>query len=146
MRHRIGGITGFGNPEPCGLDNNITLEKCEFWDKFLEDCQDNFKTIANYNGFDFHLSKVGFAFGIEPSYKYDDKQVIYIDLNDKENCYIEQGRAWGYYGTHCLTKIKFYRDYKRNSKFIRFINKWYEKLVEKVKEQQNESVVSTKRN
>ena len=30
MRHRKGGITGLGNPEPCGLDNNITLEKSEF--------------------------------------------------------------------------------------------------------------------
>lgn len=138
MRHRIGGITGFGNPEPCGLDNNIILEKSEFWDKFLDDCQENFKTIDNYKGFDFHLSKYGFAFGIEPSYKYDDKQVIYIDLNNKANCYIEQGRAFGYYGSNCLTKIKFYRDYKLKSKFIRFIDKWYENLVARLKEIQNE--------
>ena len=25
MRHRINGITGIGNPEPCKLDNNITI-------------------------------------------------------------------------------------------------------------------------
>ena len=27
MRHRINGITGIGNPEPCKLDNNITIKK-----------------------------------------------------------------------------------------------------------------------
>lgn len=134
MRHRIGCITGLGNFEPCELDNNITLGKSEFWDSFLEDCQNNFKTISNYDGFDFHLSKNTFAFGVEPSYQYDDKQVIYVDLTRKEDCCIEQGRAWGWYGSQCVTKIKFYRDYKRNSKFIRFIDKWYSSLLEKLKE------------
>lgn len=62
---------------------------------FLVDCLNNFKTIANYDGFDFHLSKNIFAFGIEPSYQYDDKQVIYIDLMRKENCCLEQGESVG---------------------------------------------------
>jgi hypothetical protein len=136
MRHRIGGITGFGNAEPCSLDNNITLGKSEFWDMFLQDCQDNFKTIANYCGFDLSLSKDCFAFGIEPSYQYDDLQIIYIDLNNKSNCAIREGRAWGFYGSHTLTKIRYYKDYKKKSKFIRFIDKWYDDLVEKLKELQ----------
>lgn len=134
MRHRIVNCdTGFGNPEPCALDNNITLGQNDFWDAFLEDCQKNFKTIANYKGFDFHLSEKGFAFGIEPSYKYDDLQIIYIDFTDIKNCYIQQGRAWGYYGTNTLTKLKMYGEYTRNSKFIRFINKWHEPIVERLK-------------
>ena len=134
MRHRIGGITGFGNSFPCELDNNITLGKSEFWDEFLEDCQINFKTISNYFGFDLSLTDNLFSFGIEPSYKYDDLQIIYIDLKDKGGCAIREGRAWGYYGTQVVTKIRYYRDYKRKSKFIRFIDKWYDKLVNKLEE------------
>lgn len=134
MRHRICDITGLGNSFPCELDNNIKLEQCEFWDKFLIDCIENFKTIANYNGFDLSLSKDIFAFGIEPSYKYDDLQIIYIDLKNKGGCAIREGRAWGYYGTHTLTKIRFYKDYKKRSKFIRFIDKWYDELIIKLQE------------
>ena len=136
MRHRIGGITGFGNSFPCELDNNIKLEKSEFWDSFLQDCQYNFKTIANYFGFDLCLENDVFAFGIEPSYKYDDLQIIYIDLNDKGNCALREGRAWGYYGSNIVTRIKYYKDYKKKSKFIRFVDKWYDKLVEKLKGEQ----------
>ena len=137
MYHRISTNTGFGNSFPCELDNNVKLEQCQFWDSFLEDCKNNFKVIENYNGFDLSLSKEVFAFGIEPSYKYDDLQIIYIDLNDKGGCAIREGRAWGYYGSHTLTKIRFYRDYKKRSKFIRFIDKWYDKLVDKLKENEN---------
>lgn len=42
MRHRMSGITGFGNPEPCELDNNITLEKSEFWDSFFSRLSEQF--------------------------------------------------------------------------------------------------------
>jgi hypothetical protein len=129
MRHRIANLTGLGNSEPVELDNNIQLEKSEFWDSFLEDATLNFKTIENYGGFDFHLDKNGFTFGIEPSYQYDDLQIIHFDFKDKTNSYIRQGRAWGVYGTHCLTKLKRYGEYKTNSKFIRFIDKWFAKLV-----------------
>lgn len=134
MHHRINGITGLGNPEPCKLDNNITITKDEFWNKFLVDCIDNFKAIEEHGGFDLHISETGFYFGIEPTYQYDDKQVIYIDFSSKESCSIEQGRAFGPYGSRCPSKIKVYSCYKLNSKFIRFIDKWYFPLLEKLKE------------
>ena len=105
MRHRMIDLTGLGNPEPCKLDNNITITK-----------------------------ETGFYFGIEPTYQYDDKQIIYIDFSSKELCSIEQGRAFGPYGSQCLSKTKVYKDYKLNSKFIRFIDKWYSPLLEKLKE------------
>lgn len=135
MRHSIGGFTGFGNPNPVRLCNNGKLKDKEFWDKFLEDCQENFRTIANYSGFDFFFVEKGFAFGIEPSYKYDDLQIIYIDYTDKNECYIEQGRAFGYYGTQCVTKIKKYGDYQRKCKFVKFIDKWYEQLIKQCKKE-----------
>lgn len=134
MRHRMIDLTGLGNPEPCKLDNNITITKEKFWNRFLADCIGNFKTIEEHSGFDLHLSETGFYFGIEPTYQYDDKQIIYIDFSSKGSCSIEQGRAFGPYGSQCLSKIKAYRDYKLNSKFIRFIDKWYSPLLEKLKE------------
>lgn len=133
MRHRINNFyNGLGNSEPVKLDNNIQLEKSEFWDNFLESAIKNFKNISNYDGFDFHIDKNGFTFGIEPSYKFDDLQIIHFNFNDKSKSYIEQGRAWGYYGTKCATKTKLYADYKNKSKFIRFIDEWYDKLYKKV--------------
>lgn len=126
MRHRICNLTGFGSSEPIRLDNNINIHKNEFWNEFLKDVQLNFKTIDKYEGFDFHITSNSFTFGIEPSYKFDDLQIIHFDFNNKQNCYIEQGRAWGYYGSHCVTKTKKYSEYKNKSKFIRFIDKWFD--------------------
>jgi hypothetical protein len=125
--------TCLGKHEEYILDNNVKLNKCEFWNTFLQDLQDNFKTISHYDHFDYHLSKDGFTFGIEASYKYDDTQIIYIDFLDVSNSFIEEGRAWGYYGSQCLTKRRYYKDYVRKSKFIRFCNKWQLKLKNKLK-------------
>lgn len=134
MRHRIGGILGLGANESSILDNNFKLKRTKFWDEFLEDLQANFKTIANYEGFDYKLDKDGnFFFGIEPSYKYDDMQILCINLRDKNLCSLTEGRAWGYYGTSVTAKTKHYGEYKRNCKFIRFIDKWYQPIVEKLK-------------
>lgn len=127
MRHRIcGNSCHLGNSDPVRLDNNYKLPKTEFWYDFLNDVTKNFKTIANYDGFDFHIDEYKFYFGVEPAYKYEDLQIICFHLTDKNSCYIEQGRAWGYYGSQCLTRLKYYRDYKIKSKFIRFVNKWYD--------------------
>lgn len=139
MQHRISYMLGLGSPERPRLNNNITIPKDEFWTKFLVDCIDNFGPIAEYKGFDLHLSEMGFLFGIEPSYQYDDVLIIGIMFSDKRNCFIERGKAFGSYGSKQLTKIKVYADYKRQSKFIKFIDKWYEPLVEKLKEYKNES-------
>lgn len=138
MRHRMIDLTGLGNSEPCELDNNVKLEKSEFWNSFMVECQKNFTFFSGYDGFDFHLSKTGFTFGIEPSYRLDELLIIYIDFNDKNNSYIEKGIAFGWYGSNCATKIKFYKDYKRKSKFIRFVDEWYKPLLEKLKEYESD--------
>ena len=131
-------MLGLGSSERPRLNNNITIPKDEFWTKFLVDCIDNFGPIAEYKGFDLQLSEMGFLFGIEPSYQYDDVLIIGIMFSDKKNCFIERGKAFGSYGSKQLTKIKVYADYKRQSKFTKFIDKWYEPLVEKLKEYKNE--------
>lgn len=135
MRHRICTGIGLGSSEPVRLDNNGSLRKCSLWDDFLNDAIKNFKTIANYSGFDFHIDKESFSFGIEPSYQYDDLQVIRFCFNDKNECSLEQGRAWGLYGSNVVTKVALYRDYKRKSKIVRFIDKWFELIKKELSEE-----------
>lgn len=65
---------------------------------------------------------------------YDDVLIIGIMFSGKQNCFIERGTAFGSYGSKQLTKIKVYANYKRKSKFTKFIDKWYEPLVEKLRE------------
>ena len=138
MRHNVVNLMGLGNPEPCELDNNIKLDKSKFWDSFLIELQKSYPIFSNFDGFDFHLAKNGFAFGIEPSYQFDELLIVYIDFYDKNNSYIERGFATGFYGSNCVSKTKFYKDYKRKSKFIRFVDEWYQPLLDKLKEYENE--------
>ena len=58
MRHRITDLyNGLGNSEPVKMDNNIQLEKSEFWDNFLEDAIKTFSVIRDYDGFDYHIDE-----------------------------------------------------------------------------------------
>ena len=135
MRHRFGNITcmGIGNSDPVILDNNKHIEPSEFWNAFVEDLVGNFKTIADWGGFDFHIGEDNFMLGIEPAYDGDDLQIIKFNFSDKDKSYIRQGRAFGAYGCNIVSKYRFYGDYKRKSKFVRFIDKWYEKLADEFK-------------
>ena len=120
--------TGLGKPEKDVLDNNIKIRKNKLFDEFLDSVLKNFKIIAKYNGFSYHYEKKGFKFGIEAPYKYDDTQIIYIDFDDIGESYIEEGRAWGCYGSDCLTRRRYFKDYVRRSKFVRFVEEWQLKL------------------
>ena len=134
MRHRILGFNGLGNPEPTILNNNKKIEKSDFWDEFLEDATKNFKTISEYGGFDFQVTEDRFMFGIEPSYEGDDLQIVQFNFKDKSLCCIEQGRAFGAYGSDIVSKFRYYGDYKNKSKFVKFIDKWYDRLFEEFKQ------------
>ena len=133
MRHRMIGFNGLGNPDPAILDNNGKIEKSEFWDNFLEDAIKNFNTIAEYGGFDFRIEQDLFIFGTEPAYEGDDLQIIGFNFKDKNFSYIRQGHSFGAYGSNIVSKYRFYGGYKRKSKFVRFIDKWYEKLAKEFK-------------
>ena len=133
MRHRILGFNGLGNPEQTILNNNKKIKKSDFWDEFLEDATKNFNTLSEYGGFDFQVTEDRFMFGIEPSYEGDDLQIIQFNFKDKSLCCIEQGRAFGAYGSDIVSKFRYYGDYKNKSKFVKFIDKWYEKLSDEFK-------------
>jgi len=63
--------------------------------------------------------------GIVPAYQYEYLKIVYI-APEKENSYIENGRAWGSYGSQIGSTLRYYKDYKKKSKFIRFVDRWHE--------------------
>jgi len=118
MRHRIiGNIkTGPGNPDAELMDNKGNLDK--------ELVKGAIKLyFSKWGGFDFKIREDGTLIGIEPAYQYERLKVIFIGKK-KENSYIEQGVAWGDYGSEIVSARKYYRDYKKKCKFVRFIDKF----------------------
>lgn len=121
MRHRIFSGNGLGNPDKVLLNNKGNLNN-EFADAALVEYFSE--------GFDFQISGDSIAIGIEPAYQYDRLKIISIHKN-KENSYIRTGKAWGPYGSQIVSSVKIYKDYKNNSKFIRFVDKWHAVLFGK---------------
>ncbi len=119
MRHRITGdiITGLGNSSPILLDNKGKLTK---WHKrIMRKAFEQWKAIAW--GADYQFNGKDFIFGYEPAYQYQDLLIISISEN-KDNCFIETGRSWGAWGSQIAYKRKYYKEYKYNSKFTRYID------------------------
>jgi len=121
MRHRIGiaSLTGLGgNNSPCLLDNVGVLDKSK---KVV--LKEFFKEY-DFDGCDYGMSENEFKFGIEPTYFGDDLIIISIN-KEKGKSYIQTGHAFGYYGTGIRSKVKYYKDYKKNGKFKRMVDKWH---------------------
>lgn len=130
MYHRlVESEMGLGNPEPCTLNNNYILDK-DKWQKFLKDFSAKYSLIQEFGRFDFRYDPGSFAVGIEPTYMYDKLLIIKFDLTDKKNCSLTKGVAFGAYGSDKVTETRFYKDYKRKSKFTVFIDKWYKFVKE----------------
>ena len=143
MRHRIIGDfnNGLGNPSPCVLDNEWRGSKkirsevkgC------LKDGVDTFEFLKKLGGCDFKilLKKEGdlelVSFGYEPAYMYEHLYIVSINLVNKEESFVYTGYARGAYGSDICGTIKQYKDYKRASKFTRFVDKWYETLSKPIK-------------
>lgn len=131
MRHRIGGLTGFGNPAPELLDNNRKIEKSEFWDKFLDDATETFEPIKDMGGFDFHAEEYGFSFGVEPAYEGEDLFIIGFNFITKDLSYYVKGIARGPYGSDIESEKTLYKE-ADNSIEKQFIDKWYDQIKEEV--------------
>lgn len=124
MRHRLCSCLGLGNPNQEILDNEYVLPKS--LTKFLDDFIDTFSLPKQYGGCDYSLRDNLLKIGIEPSYAGDYLEIVAFDLDDKLNCWWQKGYAWGAYGTGIRKTYKFYKNYKRKSKFVKFIDKWYD--------------------
>lgn len=125
MRHRIVTGTGFGNSAPVLLDNRGEINK-EFAAAALKEY------FEREEGFDFQLNKKYVNIGLEPAYQYERLKIISIN-KDKDKSFIMTGKAWGPYGSQIAKSQKSYSEYKYNSKFVKFVDKWHEVLFGKNK-------------
>jgi hypothetical protein len=119
----IASLTGLGNPAPAILHNTgkITSEIQQMFDDAL-------KLYFDYwGGFDYDIEDTYIRIGYEPAYQYEEGLLIYI-FKDKIKSYWERSKAWGAYGSELALKGKAYHQYKTNSKFVKFINKWHNKI------------------
>lgn len=127
MRH-INSETGLGNPSPCELSNNFDFKSLSFYDELAKDLICNFSLLKEYDGFDFNFENDILTFGIEPTYQHDRLEIIGFNLRNKQLCYWKKGIARGAYGSQICSTIRGYDKYKYKSKFVKFIDKWFDKL------------------
>jgi hypothetical protein len=125
MRHRIVTGTGFGNSAPVLLDNKGTINALFALAALKE-------YFGYEEGFDFQINKNYINIGREPGYQYERLKIISIH-KDKDKSYIQTGKAWGPYGSQIVQNKKHYGEYKYNSKFVKFVDKWHEVLFGKKK-------------
>jgi hypothetical protein len=129
---RSGVLTGIGNSEPELMDGQTTGNSNydELINECSKDCYETFfkGTKMDYGGVDAGVRDGKITIGIEPAYFGDDLKVVVIKPV-KDWCYIATGHAFGYYGSGIRHTNRYYKDYKYNSKFKQFIDKWHEKLT-----------------
>lgn len=146
MRHRFGlaSCTGLGRGpgSDFGLDNDYSgfnkeqeLVLGQVAKDFITqfDSKETDYKLGGYEVCDFGWidgARTVLGVGLEPSYQWDKMLVFQFDFEDKCNCLILTGTAFGPYGSDIALKMKYYKDYKRKSKLIKFIDKWYDKLKE----------------
>lgn len=142
MRYRIGGIeTGLGRSigTDYNLDNKeegLTKEQLDLADKIAKEYLKEFAywwtddmSEEGYSA-DFGFSDNRFFVGWEPSYMYDPLNVVCFDLNNKEESWRTWGKAFGPWGKNIVCETKHYKDYKKKTKYIKFIDKYYDKIKE----------------
>lgn len=126
-----GVITGIGNPNPEIMDGQSSGDPKR--DKLInacaKDCYETFfkGTKMDYDSCDAGVRHEAVIFGIEPSYFGDNLRTICF-YPAKDLCCINRGHAFGYYGSGIRKTTKSYYEYKTNSKFKRFIDKWHKEL------------------
>lgn len=126
MRHRMGiaSYTGIGgNNSPVLLDNKGKINKI-----FAKDVLKTY--FEHWGGFDYTISDEEIKVGIEPAYFGEDLLIVAI-CKDKRFSYIQTGHAFGYWGSGIRSKTKYYKDYKKNCKFVKFVDKWHDLLFNK---------------
>jgi hypothetical protein len=123
--------TGLGNPSPPIMNNEWSEN--ENVNSFLKNMGDEAIDLyfKDWDGFDFQIDDESITIGIEPAYQHDKLKVLHLDKN-KDECYYQTGIAFDSYGSGICSKTKFYRDYKKSSKFKNFIDRWHTLYVEAI--------------
>lgn len=136
MRRRLtDAYTGLGNSSP-EIFNNQWTDNEEFNNAaraFFDDILKDVKDFKELGGFDFSmwLREDGFriVFGIEPTYKYD-PYICYCFDSNRDEIYIQKGKANGYYGSDIVTTSeKRYNEPRFNKTFKKCIDTHYDNLM-----------------
>lgn len=125
MRHRIGNInacTHLGNPDKGDLMNTGQTTPI-----ILEMFDDALKVFFGGWGFDYNIQDKSITFGQEPAYMYENLKIVSLHKK-KALSYIKTGHAFGLYGSGIRSRIKYYKDFRRSSKFVDFVDKWHNAL------------------
>ena len=136
MRRRLTDAhTGLGNPSP-DIFNNQWTDNEDFNNaakSFFDDILKSVKDFEKLGGFDFSMTlrDGGFriVFGYEPTYK-DDPYICYCLDSDKDEIYIQKGKANGYYGSDIVVNEELnYREGMCTKEFKTCIDTHYDKLM-----------------
>ena len=122
----IASLTGLGNPASCLLTNNEKL--IGNLKEMVKDAVEQY--FKHWNGCDYDISPDEIKMGIEPAYMYENLKIITINREIGSSS-IQTGHSFSFYGSGIRSRIKYYKDYKKNSKFKRFIDKWHELIFKK---------------
>lgn len=115
----MAGHTGLGNPSPPLMNNEGKVS--------LRMLTEAMELFFKGEPIDYQIKDDGILIGFEPAYQYEHLRVIFI-AKDKAKSYIENGVAWGSYGSGIASTRKYYREFKYKSKFVKFIDKWNEAI------------------
>ncbi len=114
MKRRITSIVGLGSGAKDLLTNNGGLNE-----KFAIDVTNEY-----FEEFDYQVDRDQIMVGIEPTYQDDLLKIVAINRNIGLSS-ITRGKAWGPYGTQIGKTSRFYKNYKKKSKFINFVDRWH---------------------
>lgn len=109
---------GGGGPSMLSNEGNITNDMRAMFNEAIE------LYFQKWEGCDYQITKDAIEFGVEPSYQYEDLKIISLN-KIKDESYIATGYAFGAWGSAIRGTTKYYRDYRRSSKFTKFINNWH---------------------
>lgn len=115
MKHRITHEHGFGANSKVWL-NNQGLIHPDFGDAALD--------YLGLSRVDFQVEDDKISIGIEPTYQYDRLHIITVHEDIYKSEWV-RGKAWGAYGSEVVFEKKILNDYKYQSKFVRFVEKWH---------------------
>lgn len=118
-------MTGLGGNAKVWMSGKPTEDKKfnKLVNRAAKECYETF-SFERFGYCDAGIDGGEVRLGIEPTYMFQPLKIIAINKNKDESRYIT-GRAVGPWASVCQSRIKEYRDYSRNSKFVRFVDKWH---------------------
>lgn len=129
MRHRIIGNVkiGLGTSAPELIPNKRSGSQLR--DRTIKRCsKEAFKLFFEKFGYcDAGMDGQEVRIGIEPAYEFDPLKIIILSPRI-EDCALITGRAVESWAAKVISTRRNYSDYKYQSKFVRFVDKWHPQI------------------